>query len=187
MDSLYEHAIELGVYPKTLMALERFAVEIARDPNDAYAYATMGQWWHWEKEYAMALDHLNTAIRLDGVFAHALCARADLRATCPDAAYRDGKSAVNDATKAMKIAREEGKLKGGWRHRMYLRVLAAAYAEAGRFVAAIRTEIKALRLAVSKSAKGKIKTALAHYIFLRPIRDDRGIIGYGAAREPNDA
>ncbi|QDT48177.1 hypothetical protein Pan258_22170 [Symmachiella dynata] len=187
MNPLFERAKERGVDPKTLIALEKFESDIARDPYDAYAYANMGCWWHWKQEYAKALDHLNTAIRLDGNFAYALCSRADLRATCPDAAYRDSEAAVDDATKAFNIARIEGRLNQDWQHRMFLRVLAAAHAEAGNYGAAIEIENEALRFTITKSATRKITTRLAKYESCEPIRDERGIIGHGPVRKSINA
>ena len=102
-----------GPDPKTRRVVERFEAQIARDPDDACAYATRGLWWHWNEEYARAQDHYDTAVRLDPVFAHARCARASLLATCPDARYRNGEVAVRDATVALDVARESGQLRHG--------------------------------------------------------------------------
>jgi tetratricopeptide (TPR) repeat protein len=55
-------------------------------------------------------------------------------ATCPESRYRDGKRAVELAEKAV-VLRDDAN---------FLDTLAAAYAEAGRFQDAIKTEEKAI-------------------------------------------
>lgn len=182
MNPLFERAKARGVDPKTLLALEQFEADVTRDPNDEYAYANIGRFWHFRGEYAKALDHYNTAIRLVPCFAYALCARADLRSTCPDPVFRDGESAVRDATEAVNVARDNGEFRENWLHRMYLRVLAAAYAEAGNFTVAIETEQEALAFAITKSAISKINHHLAKYGLREPIRDEHGVIQYRATQ-----
>jgi tetratricopeptide (TPR) repeat protein len=167
------------VDPKTQCALEQFVTDVARNPNDAVAYARMGQWWHWKRQYAKSLDLLDRSIRLDPNFAYARCARADLLASCPDAAYRDGASAVGDALEALDIARRKGQLSQDWRQRMYLRILAAAYAETGDFDAAIETERQSLGLAITNRAIGAIKAHLAKYESREAIRAEAGLITHG--------
>jgi tetratricopeptide (TPR) repeat protein len=62
--------------------------------------------------------------------------RAWLRATCPDASFRNGKEAVADA----KSACDET----GWREVAYIDTLAAAHAEAGDFDSAVQFERRAI-------------------------------------------
>lgn len=183
MNPILKRAKARGVGPKTLIVLEQFEADVARDPNDAHAYATMGNWWHYEEQYAKALDQLNMAIHLDPRFAYALCARADLQSTCPDPVYRNGDSAVKDATDALNIAHQDGQLKQDWQHRMYLRVLATAHAEAGNFDTAIEIQKEALAFTITKSATREIKAHLSKYELREPIRDKHGVIGHGPGRK----
>lgn len=84
-----------------------------------------------------------------------------LEATCPDAKYRDGKKAVEDATKASQLtAGKEVRI---------LETLAAAYAEAGDFASAVMWQEQAMALAPEKS-KRSVRFRLDLYNSHRPYR-----------------
>ncbi len=182
MDSMHERARLRGVDVKTLLMLEQFEAQIARDPRDAFAYAQMGHWWHWKRQYAKALEHYNTALDLDPNCVLALCARADLRATCPDGAYRNGQGAVSDATRALEIARSRGGPRQDRFCRMYLRVLAAAHAEAGDFSTAIEVESEGFAYTVSRLRGKEIQSRLSSYAAGQATRHPQGILGSGPNR-----
>ena len=171
-----------GPDAKTRRAVERFEAQIARDLDDAYAYVNMGLWWHWNEEYARALDHYDTAVRLDPVFAHARCARASLLATCPDARYRNGEVAVRDATVALDVARESGQLTTNWKHRMYLETLAAALAECGDFDAAVQVEQEALPLCITRINEETANARIAQFRAGVPLRVEEGLVRSGPPR-----
>ena len=57
-------------------------------------------------------------------------------ATAPDAQVRDGKRAVEFATRACALA--------GWDQPVFLETLAAAYAESGEFQSAVEWQTKAM-------------------------------------------
>ena len=59
---------------------------------------------------------------------------------------------------------------------MYLRVLAAAQAEAGDFSSAISTAQQALDFTVSRTHRGPISNHISQYLERKPIRSDRGIL-----------
>ncbi len=87
------------------------------------AYSSRGSAWYAKGEYDRAIADLSEAIHLDPRYAMAYFHRAWLRATCPDARYRDGKQAFADATRVGELT--------GWKDAQYLDPLAAAYAECG--------------------------------------------------------
>jgi tetratricopeptide (TPR) repeat protein len=103
----------------------------------AIIYENIGQ-------YAAALRDLNVLAKVTYQttnrygMALALNWRAALRATCPDASFRDGKSAMADAKKACEMSK--------WKYADYIDTLAAACAESGDFDSAIRYEQQAIDL-----------------------------------------
>jgi tetratricopeptide (TPR) repeat protein len=64
--------------------------------------------------------------------------RAEIRASCPDASFRDGKAAVADAKRACDMSK--------WKYADYIDTLAVACAESGDFDSAIRYEQQAIDL-----------------------------------------
>jgi len=120
-----------------------------------------GQAWVGKKEYLQALADFDEAIRLEPKYATACQNAALLRAACPDAKYRDGRKAVEEATLACKL--------NSWKDANQLQILAAAHAEAGDFAEAVRWQEKALGLAPA-SQTAKLQTRLALYLSRKPYR-----------------
>jgi tetratricopeptide (TPR) repeat protein len=174
---------EPGTDRKTRRAVEIFEAQIARDPDDAYAYVNMGLWWHWLEHYAKTIDHYDVAIQLDPRFAYARCARASLLATCPDPQFRNGDSAVRDATAALGIASEMNQLTTNWKRRMYLGTLAAALAERGDFDAAVRTQRETLPFCITRTNENAANVRLAQFQGRQALRAATGLIRSGISRE----
>lgn len=92
-----------------------------------------------------------------------------LFAACIDAKFRDGKKAVEYATKACEL--------DGWKNPQSLCILAAACAEKGDFEEAMTWQTKALELAADDAPKDEYRRRLALYKRRQPFRE---------ARDPSD-
>ncbi len=145
-------------------ALADFGAALQLQPS-AVVYDNRAGVWQDKKDYAKAIADYTQALRSDPTFAQTYNNAAWLRATCEDEHYRNGKKAVELATKACELSQ--------WKNASGLDTLATAYAEAGDFEAAIKYETTALDLN-SKDAEF-VKAAgqrLALYKDHKPYRDE---------------
>jgi tetratricopeptide (TPR) repeat protein len=109
----------------------------------------------WQKALAIQPDNGNAASNLAWVFA-----------TCPEDSMREGAHAVELAEKALRIS--------GGKIPMIYRVLAAAYAENGRFSDAIETAQRGAELANSQgnpALAAELESNIALYQSGKPLRD----------------
>ena len=109
---------------------------------------------HWMQALAIAPSHVPALNRV-----------ARLRATAPDASLRDAVQAVELAERAERVT--------NGRDPFSLDTLAAAYAEAGRFDDALRSERRAMELAAGRGDAAGFERRLALYAAHQPLREAR--------------
>jgi len=146
-------------------AIRDYDEAIRIDPKSTAAFTYRGYAWHNKKDYDRAIKDYNESIRIDPEFMDAFNSLAWLRATCPDAKYRDGKVAVEHAIKLC--------AKAQWKNSQYLDTLAAAYAEQGNFEQAIEYQEKALAaMEIEKRNGDEARKRLKLYGEKRPYRTE---------------
>lgn len=144
-------------------AIAEYTEAIRLDPaadaafhNRAHAYADT-------KEYAKAIADYEEAIRLAPEEPDSHTGLAWLLATCPDAALRDGKRAVELATRACDLSR--------WKDANDIENLAAAHAECGQFDEAVKWQTKALDVLTGLDHLADSRKRLDLYKQGKPFRD----------------
>jgi tetratricopeptide (TPR) repeat protein len=136
---------------------------IRLNPKDEMAYGNRGLTWCCKGEYGKATADYNEVIRLDPNNADAYNNLAWLLATCPLEAQRDGKKAVQHATKACQLT--------GWKEVSFIDTLAAAYAEAGDFDEAVEWQKNAMAMC-PENQRDYCQSRLALYKSGKPHREE---------------
>jgi tetratricopeptide (TPR) repeat protein len=141
-------------------AMADFDAAIRLNPSEALAWRVRGATWAGKADYAKALADYSESIRIDPENPDSLHHRVVLQSGCMDAQYRNGKQAIEDATKACEVSE--------WQSPLYLTGLAFAYAEAGDFDAAIKWQTKAIELA--KGSTSSLQANLELFRQQKPFR-----------------
>lgn len=149
----------LGEYKK---AIADFDEALKIEPSSAVAYQARGSVRSNHEDYKAAAADFVEAIRFDPTLALSHEQFAWLLATCPDARLRDGRRAVELATRACTLSK--------WTDEDYLESLAAAYAESANFLAAVRWQEKAVPLFKEPKDKAAALDRLALYQAGKPYR-----------------
>jgi Flp pilus assembly protein TadD len=153
---------------RTDEAIVQFRKALEIDPRYAEAHNNLGVALAGCGRTNEAIEHFRKALELKPDYAMALNDLAWLRATCPEAAFRDGRSAVELAQRAIGLS--------GVRTPEFLDTLAAAYAEAGKFSKAKETVREALELAGRQNKAvlaEKLRARLRLYDAGTPYREQR--------------
>jgi tetratricopeptide (TPR) repeat protein/alpha-beta hydrolase superfamily lysophospholipase len=153
----------LGEHRKAIIDYDR-ALQIRAQDSDTHGHR--GRAWAALKNYSRALADYAEAVRLNPDSAGSLDGRAWLWVTCPEAQIRDGKRALESATKACELT--------GWKDARLLGTLAAANAEVGEFERAVEWQIKANAMATTDEAKAQGAARLTLYRSKRSVRESVG-------------
>jgi tetratricopeptide (TPR) repeat protein len=143
-------------------AIDDYNAALKLDPKHVLATINRGFARQDKGEHYKAIEDFNRAIKLDPNYGWAHGALAWLYATCPDPKFRDGKLAVQSATKACSLTQ--------WRDPSTLAVLAAAYAESGDFKKAERWQEDANNRFIDPEDRRVGQSRLALYRQKKPFR-----------------
>jgi tetratricopeptide (TPR) repeat protein len=164
-------------------ALADAEAAIRIDPHDPTVLHARGRMRSEVGHFEGAIADFTEAVRLNPRYAQAYNDGAWILATCPDPKYRDGRKAVEWATKACEqparieaVVKEEKILQDVddlGKDAYQLDTLAAAYAEAGDFDAAVKCQIKANELYPDPADKRKGEQRLELYRQRKPYRDSQ--------------
>ena len=144
-------------------AIKDYDELIRLKPDDSVAYNNRGSAYSKKKDYDRAIKDYDEAIRFDPKNVRAYNSNAWLLATCPDAKHRDGKKAVELASKAFEQTNTSAALD----------TLAAAYAESGDFDKAVTAQKKACEdKTLGAEARAKREKRLKLYEQKKPYRDE---------------
>jgi len=149
-----------------VQAIDDYSEAIRLEPS-ADSHNRRGMAYNKIKAYEKAKADFSEVVRIDPENRWGYNNLAWLLATCPDAAFRDGKKAVELATKACEA--------GEWNDASHLDTLAAAYAEAGNFDEATKWQRKAESLAsdsISAEERGRMRERVKLYEERKPYRTE---------------
>jgi tetratricopeptide (TPR) repeat protein len=119
-------------------------------------------YWLGVSDYERALAAYDEMARTYPDFVDAHSTSAWIRATCPDARFRNGKIAVASATRACELT--------NWQDAGELSILAAAFAEAGDFTQAVRWQQKVIGMIVDPRSVQVCRNRLAMFMAAEPYR-----------------
>lgn len=162
-DNLAKALLKKGQVTEAMVHYREF---LELEPANVEARNTLGTALIQQGHVREALDQWQEALALQPENGNAASNLAWVFATCPEDSIRDGTRAVELAEKAFRIS--------GGKIPMIYRVLAAAYAENGRFVDAVETAQRCAELATTQgnpALAAELESNIALYRAGRPLRD----------------
>jgi len=145
-ETLWAHALNHGAGSNSWMAHGNLALGLNR-----------------EGLFEGAAAHFAEAARLNPNDGNACNNHAMMLASCPEAKCRDGKKAVEAATRACELTQ--------WKRPDFLDTLAAAYAEAGDFNAAVMWQTRAIEILTDERNRDAFRSRVALYEAKKPYRE----------------
>jgi tetratricopeptide (TPR) repeat protein len=138
-------------------AIANFDAALALRPRDVTALMGRAEAWRRSGAPARAVADLKKAMELKPYRPERVLNQvAWIEATCPDGAVRNGKDAVEAATRACELSR--------WENSGVIDTLAAAYAEDGQFPKAIEMQERALASSkLQPEFRAEMEARLAQY------------------------
>jgi tetratricopeptide (TPR) repeat protein len=138
------------------------SIELDGPPPDP---DTRAPYWSERGYYGLAVAAFREVLKRDPDDASALNGLAWVLASCPDASLRDGKMAVETATRACELSE--------WTEASFLDTLAAAYAETGDYTTAVRWQREAIaKLSAADPTRAEFSDRLQLYESSKPYRED---------------
>lgn len=139
------------------------AIKYRYRPSLAPVYAQRALAWERSGDFKKAVGDYEKAIGLNANDSWSRNGLAWLRATCPDETARDGRQAVDLATKACELTR--------WKDGSVVDTLAAAFAEVGDFDKAVEHQVKANALMADPQSRTRGEERLVLYRAKKPYRE----------------
>jgi tetratricopeptide (TPR) repeat protein len=162
-DNLAKALLKKGQVAEAMVHYRKF---LELEPANVEARNTLGTALIQQGHVREAIDQWQDALATQPENGNAASNLAWVLATCPEDSIRDGSRAVELGERALRIS--------GGKIPMIYKVLAAAYAESGRFADAVETAQRGAELATSQGNPGlaaELESNIAVYQSGRPLRD----------------
>ena len=164
-DNLAKALLKKGQVAEAMVHYRKF---LELEPASVEARNTLGTALIQEGHVREAIDQWQEALAIQPENGNAASNLAWVFATCPEDSIRDGTRAAELGERALRIS--------GGKIPMIYKVLAAAYAENGRFVDAVDTAQRGAELATTlgnRALAAELESNIALYQSGRPLRDPR--------------
>jgi tetratricopeptide (TPR) repeat protein len=162
LEVMLQLALFYSAEEKPYQAIEYYSAVLEKDPNNLFALRGRGDAHLGIGRHAEAIADLTKALQLEPEDPGILNNLAWVLATSPEDPLRDGKKAIELATKACELTE--------YKAAHILSTLASAYAETGDFETAIKWSTKAVELG-SEEQKEPLQKELQGYKEGKPFRE----------------